>query len=491
MKTLDLLNKINVLLTRFETEVSGQSSMGFTDIHKASEKVLLPILKLVYDLPNLQNLNKKISNHPAVDLGDKTEKISFQITSDSSTEKIERTLETFFAHSLDEQYETLIFFFLSPKKNSYPKKRIEKLVDSQINFNPKEHIKDFNDLRKDISEKDGTVIEQVLEKLQFEFGESKERYHVEYEKLSRNELLYPNLLQVKIPDKLFVADYLFDRESVVKKSKDSEFPLSHRASARNVAKAAMAQSGLGYPQDWIVHNKQVITFHDLDDPSFPLSSICDPGTITALSPKEFYGINEDLERVFKNLLWRCLQQMLYKNGVQYQNQVGLFIFTALDEEDERKEKWFHKKKNERTVFKKVMRKKDPEKLDAYTHFAFDTKFELINTNWYLLIKPDWFFSKDGYKKSYYSSDKVTYKKKNENNKIVYDHFNFLSYFFRNLGKQEPDLFRQDESSETYFLKFQKADVIEKAPNIDDEKWITKEPKERKNILENNQFELVV
>lgn len=261
-----------------------------------------------------------------------------------------------------------------------------------------------------------------------------------------------------------------------------------KASDRQVAKSALIQNGVSYPQDWVIHNKQIVTFHDIEDNENPLSTISE--SVTKIKPEEFYKVNKDLENVFKGLLWRCLQQMLYKNGVTYQNQVGLFIFVPVNEEEERRISWMYKKRNERTVFKKVMRKKNPELLDAYTHFAFDSFFELINDQWFIAIQPDWFFSYDKYKKSRNSADKVKYKKKNESNKAVYDHFNFLSYFLRNIHESQGNLFDQNvETLDKYYLKFTKVTYLDNAPNIDDKKWLIKEPIERKNVFENDQVEI--
>ncbi|MFH5884696.1 SMEK domain-containing protein [Halalkalibaculum sp. DA3122] len=492
MRRIKLLDRINVLLARFTTEVRGHSSMGFTDIHKASENVLLPLFKIIYELPDLRNLNTEISNHPAVDLGDKKRRVAFQITSKSGIGKIESTFQTFYASNLEEEYDTVIFFFLSPKKSSYSKERINEIVGSKINFDPGSHIKDFDDLLNDISQKETPVIGEVLEKLEYEFGESKKRYKINYDSLSRNELLYPNLLKVHFPDELYVADYNYERKKVIKNSKDTARSVWYTSPEREVAKAAMHQKGLHFSNDWIVHNKQIITFHDLTDESLPLSQICDLGTATRLTPSAFYKVDRDLENVFKNLLWRCLQQMLYKNGVSYQHEVGIFIFTAMEEEEVRKEEWRLKRKSERTVYQKKMRDDKPDKVDVCNHLAFDTNFELLNDTWYMLVKPDWFFSYNGYNKSSKSADKVKYKKKKENNKQVYEHFNFISYFLRNIHEKQPDMFDEvEESSEKYFLRFKSMKPLDNAPNINDKKWLEKEPKERKNVFEQGQTEMVL
>lgn len=75
------------------------SSQGLTDENHVSEDFFCGLLNMLFDY-NLKNLNAKEKNHPAVDLGDAVSRISFQVTIDSSSAKINETLKKFDAHNL-------------------------------------------------------------------------------------------------------------------------------------------------------------------------------------------------------------------------------------------------------------------------------------------------------------------------------------------------------------------------------------------------------
>ena len=72
MELLDSRNRILTLLSRCVVEVEGAASVRRTDIARASEDVLLPIFKALYDCPDLRNLNADEPDYPAVDLADDT-----------------------------------------------------------------------------------------------------------------------------------------------------------------------------------------------------------------------------------------------------------------------------------------------------------------------------------------------------------------------------------------------------------------------------------
>src|SRR5262249_30323682 len=151
----------------------------------------------------------------------------------------------------------------------------------------------------------------------------------------------------------------------------------------------------------------------LYDDDLRLRKIIDPGTVTAITPSSrFYTIDakvdENRERVFKTLLGRCLQQTLYHRGVRWQHKEKFYIFSEMDNEPFRKEAWFGKKEDERTVYSRTMKNNKPDEILNCKHLAFETKHKRFGDRWYLLIRPDWFFSYDGYNWSRYCEDNLAW-----------------------------------------------------------------------------------
>ena len=98
-------------LSKFVTVSNG---MGYYDINVGAENFFCQLLNLGYEL-DLINLNQIKPNYPAIDLGDKTQRVCFQITSTNTSAKLNHTLDQFTRHGLDADYNHLIFLVISDK----------------------------------------------------------------------------------------------------------------------------------------------------------------------------------------------------------------------------------------------------------------------------------------------------------------------------------------------------------------------------------------
>lgn len=157
MKTISSLSKINGLIARFRFEIEQYNGSGLYDINSHSEDILKRLFNLVYSC-NLQNLNiLNKTNFPAIDLGDKSIKISIQVTSDSSRDKVKKTIEKFLDNKLYNEYKRLIIFALRKKINQ------DYAFDTQgkFKFDNNNDIRDFNDLFKDLRSLDPDKIDEI------------------------------------------------------------------------------------------------------------------------------------------------------------------------------------------------------------------------------------------------------------------------------------------------------------------------------------------
>ena len=242
------------------------------------------------------------------------------------------------------------------------------------------------------------------------------------------EKIVSNLLKINFPTgKIYVAPVNFDRDEIIEKSWETDFKLKKKATAREVVFSALKQKGLKFSSDWTVFNKQIITFHDLNDNKLPLNKIIE-NAVESFEVEEFCSINIDYKNVFKTLVKFCLQQLLYKINFIWDNDDKHFRYNYTKEiEDDiiHKESWVGNNAAKRTVFKS----KYWEKGNLYycTHFAFETETFDFNENWFLCINPTWSVTINGYKKSKIGYKKVSDKKKLERNNAVYNHIRFIKY----------------------------------------------------------------
>jgi hypothetical protein len=237
------------------------------------------------------------------------------------------------------------------------------------------------------------------------------------------------------------------------------------------ASAEYALQGFGHVLNRIEAQKRLSMTYDqnLENRHNPFENLIDEGTVTPISPKDFYSIDVDHERIFKSLLRFVLQQKLFRHRVLWKHQEGIFIFLPLDDKDDnRRENWTGHRFSTRTVFERKYNYKDHNKVLSTRHFAFSTDFLILNGKWYLSITPDWFFSYgDIYRRSGFSEKLLSGLKRLEKNRSVFDQFRFLSYWLSNLDSE--DLFSTNEQSVST-LSFGNGVTFLNSPMLDESLW---------------------
>lgn len=495
MKQLDLINKINTLLSVFEAQIKNASAIYLYDINIISEDVLIPLFKVIFRLNNLRNINVNSSNYPGIDLVDDNEKVAFQITSTANSKKINNTLVQFFKHGLNNKYSRLYIYILKEKQKSY---KIDKtdIVRTTFDFDEKRDIIDNRSLIKLIRNLDIKDIERIKELLENQFSENKkinilastggankliDSFNVE---TSDIELIFSNLLELTFPNKLYIADLIIDRKEIIRSSRvKGGTYLKNVAGTRKVAREALRQKNIRFANDWTCYENKLITFHDLSDDLIPLIEIIDEGTVEWIEPDEFYKIDINYLNAYKSLLRFNLQRYLYYKNVIWEHKDKLFVFMPeSDELHKRTINWRSKVNATRTVFEKYT---NDETGNIYycKHLAFKAFFRYLEDKWYVEIMPDWFFTQDGYKRYYYRSDKIKWLKRNERNQHVSNHFKFIVFFLKE--KLKPKLFQENITHYPNFLNFGKIVSRIGHPIINDEEWRRNEDKNNQKRLEDS------
>lgn len=170
MTRQELLLRSSNLLARFAHEVKVANSMGLFDINTVAEDFLIPIFAIAFNCPDLRNQNRIQMNFPAVDLGCKTSRTSFQITSDSSSSKVCQTLEKFESHGLGSDFDSLYVYVITERQKSYTSSKLTEAANSlSIAFDPSNDILDFQDLAKMLGKLTNEQLEHINSHLEAEF----------------------------------------------------------------------------------------------------------------------------------------------------------------------------------------------------------------------------------------------------------------------------------------------------------------------------------
>jgi hypothetical protein len=105
------INEINKFFVTWISEVAVANALNFYDINRISEGTSAKLLNLLFGY-ELKDLNKLKTNYPGIDLGDKSEGISFQVTSQSSAAKIIHSLKIFTANNHADEFQKGIKFLI-------------------------------------------------------------------------------------------------------------------------------------------------------------------------------------------------------------------------------------------------------------------------------------------------------------------------------------------------------------------------------------------
>lgn len=140
-----LLGEILDGLSQLSFSLKTRGQVGLYDLNRYCEDFAKDLLNIVYGY-ELVNLNEERHNEPGIDLGDRKNRVAFQITSNKKKSKIKETLEKI-SDEHKERYDKFKIFILSTKQSSYS---IPDNLKEVTNFNETEDILDFPDLESKI-----------------------------------------------------------------------------------------------------------------------------------------------------------------------------------------------------------------------------------------------------------------------------------------------------------------------------------------------------
>lgn len=171
LKNQRLISSITGNLAFLSTSTSLENVIGLFDSNRAAQDFYRGLLSLIFDYKNLEDLDKlnKITNYPAIDLGDVKDKIAFQITSDSSSDKIKKAICAFIKHELYSTYDRLIILIIGTKQSYSTNFNTE----DKFTFNKETDVWDDNYLIKEIHKLSTQRLEKIEQYLQEELEEYK------------------------------------------------------------------------------------------------------------------------------------------------------------------------------------------------------------------------------------------------------------------------------------------------------------------------------
>ncbi len=164
-----LLRRARRYLSIWKENIGLDNELGLTDINSDAEDFCCGLLNIVLDA-NFQNLNLLQMNFPAIDLADNNKRLCIQVTSTAGAEKIRHTLERFFDHGLDANYDRLIVMILGKKK----KYQIDFPQKEGFAFDPMRDVWDIKTLLNQMTGLTMPALERMDDYLREQFDDLKE-----------------------------------------------------------------------------------------------------------------------------------------------------------------------------------------------------------------------------------------------------------------------------------------------------------------------------
>lgn len=190
------LKNIADSLALLSRQVSVRNAINLYDINIVAESFYAELLNLI-EGTNLRNVNTIKKNARGIDLADEGNRISIQVTSDNTSDKIKHTIKEFLADKSYEHYDRLVVLILTKKKRyttvfdtdgkfSFDKNNdiwdVDDLI-KKVNALPIDRLKTINDfLRREFDNKcenmissEASEVETIIDLIEFISGH-KQKY---------------------------------------------------------------------------------------------------------------------------------------------------------------------------------------------------------------------------------------------------------------------------------------------------------------------------
>lgn len=166
LKKKELLELIAMRLATLKAYVSTVNSIHLFDVNVVAEDFFAALLNEIYGY-SLVNLNHTDLNKAAIDLGDVGKRVAVQVTSERTKTKIQKTVNKFVDHGLEDEYDTLKIVIIGDRTGAYATLD----VPSGIPFSGKNDVVDIAGLMSDINRLDVPALERIADVIRRDLAE--------------------------------------------------------------------------------------------------------------------------------------------------------------------------------------------------------------------------------------------------------------------------------------------------------------------------------
>ena len=164
--------EISKYLSRFKEQIKILNANSEFSINVHAENAMISVLNIIYNC-DFQNLNySEDRNYDSIDLGDKSFKLSIQVTATKKIAKIKETIEKYIENGHYKKYTGIKFLILTGRQEKYSTKTVNESINGKFEFDINKDVIDLstvyvklneiNDLQKSLA---------ILELLKAQFSD--------------------------------------------------------------------------------------------------------------------------------------------------------------------------------------------------------------------------------------------------------------------------------------------------------------------------------
>lgn len=270
--------------------------------------------------------------------------------------------------------------------------------------------------------------------------------------LNRGEDAIINMMRVRLPNEIFLSSSPFG-------SRRDAIPELHKH---------------GSPRyDWVIRSRRYASFFDPRD--YPTRYIVDIDQVEAIDTALF-AMNDDLDdrNDTIDLLRRTLERQV-ASELAFLPKDRLFHFIAMAQNKSRSYRY---EANVKDASAKVVsyypNKKKPDSTGYVRHHAASFRFERLGDEWFIVIDPTFYFTRNGFQPHRYPEALLAGKKRLERNAAVRGQVIMWQHLLAESGSKEQGLF--DTVSNDAVLQFENLPVLTLSQAVPESSWARTDPR---------------
>jgi hypothetical protein len=270
--------------------------------------------------------------------------------------------------------------------------------------------------------------------------------------LNQGEEAIINLLRIRLPGEIFLATSPF-------------------GSGRDAIPELVKHDSPRF--DWVIRKRRFVSFFDPRD--FSTRAIVDLDQVEAIDTS-LVAFNDDVDETnnIVDLLRRTVERQT-STQLSYLRKERLFHFRATNINRSRT---YHYVANINETSARVVsayaNKKNPKQQGYVRHHAARLRFERLADEWFAVIDPDFYFTRDGFQPHRFPEALIAGKKRLERNAAVRGQVIMWQHLLVESGKRELGLFDTDVSQP--ILQFERLPVIWIPQAVPESSWNRTDPR---------------